>query len=401
MQTPRRYYKSDTIYRLGAAASDAAWKNWKEETLKSDAEIERTYFNDIGADPALRSINNLIQHPDEHIFQNGVLLLKSYVVNGRKAAERLADPENEIDEEGRKILGEEARWNIPFLGNILSDLQRVSGRECGKNKLAQSSRPSREHAFVPRSPQAPRSSSRTEEGKQKSSDVIDASMSNEPQTYMFQQMRDALSITKPVDILEHIYSLPLSEQDAAMEKIRAIERVAMASQIPQPGLMPLMSYLESHPHLKKGICTRNFDTPVNHLLTKFLKGKKFSPIVTRDFRPPKPDPAGILFIARSWGLLGEDGETDASGLIMVGDSIDDMTAGYRAGAATVLLVNQVNAHLATHEHTDLCISRLDELIGVLEDGFVGRTGRGEEDSDTKGRAEEVLREGKGEITETA
>jgi len=31
------------------------------------------------------------------------------------------------------------------------------------------------------------------------------------------------------------------------------------------------------------------------------------------------------------------------------DSIDDMTAGYRAGAATVLLVNEVNAHLATHE----------------------------------------------------
>jgi len=73
-----------------------------------------------------------------------------------------------------------------------------------------------------------------------------------------------------------------------------------------------------------------------------------------------------------------------------------MTAGYRAGAATVLLVNQVNAHLATHEHTDLCISRLDELIEVLEKGFVGQIGRGEEASDTKGRAEGVLREGKGE-----
>ncbi len=42
---------------------------------------------------------------------------------------------------------------------------------------------------------------------------------------------------------------------------------------------------------------------------------------------------------------------------MVGDSVDDMTAGFRAGAATVLLVNEVNAHLATHEHTDLCIRR--------------------------------------------
>lgn len=73
-----------------------------------------------------------------------------------------------------------------------------------------------------------------------------------------------------------------------------------------------------------------------------------------------------------------------------------MTAGFRAGAATVLLVNEVNAQLATHEHTDLCVKRLDELTGVLERGFVGRITRGDEESDTKGRAEEVLREGKGE-----
>jgi hypothetical protein len=78
------------------------------------------------------------------------------------------------------------------------------------------------------------------------------------------------------------------------------------------------------------------------------------------------------------------------------DSIDDMTAGYHAGAATVLLVNEVNAHLATHEHTDLCISRLDELIMVLDNGFVGRIGRKEESINTKRRAEAVLSNGKGE-----
>lgn len=77
------------------------------------------------------------------------------------------------------------------------------------------------------------------------------------------------------------------------------------------------------------------------------------------------------------------------------DSIDDMTAGYKAGAATVLLVNDVNAHLAEHEHTDLIVSRLDELIEILEAGFVGRIGR-EESSDTGARAEGVLREGKAE-----
>jgi len=59
-------------------------------------------------------------------------------------------------------------------------------------------------------------------------------------------------------------------------------------------------------------------------------------------------------------------------LIMVGDSIDDMEAGFRAGAATVLLVNEVNRHLVGHEFTDLGVERLDELVGVLEGGFVGR-----------------------------
>jgi phosphoglycolate phosphatase-like HAD superfamily hydrolase len=59
-----------------------------------------------------------------------------------------------------------------------------------------------------------------------------------------------------------------------------------------------------------------------------------------------------LHIAKAWDL-----ENGADHLIMVGDSLDDMTAGYAAGAATVLLVNDANRHLAEHEHTDLCITR--------------------------------------------
>ncbi|KAH8671169.1 haloacid dehalogenase-like hydrolase [Xylariales sp. PMI_506] len=215
----------------------------------------------------------------------------------------------------------------------------------------------------------------------------------EPQNHMFVEMRDVLGISKSVDILDHIYAIsPPSKQEEAMESIRAIERRNMAAQVAQPGLETLMAYLDAR-GIPKGICTRNFDGPVQHLLSKFLPGSAFEPIVTRDFRPPKPDPAGILFIARSWGLhspphssagkgdlpTGEGAVTpeleiigDASGLIMVGDSIDDMTAGRRAGAATVLLVNEANKHLAEHAHTDLVIRRLDELVQILDGGFVGR-----------------------------
>ncbi|KXJ91138.1 HAD-like domain-containing protein [Microdochium bolleyi] len=236
-----------------------------------------------------------------------------------------------------------------------------------------------------------------------------------PQNHMFGQMRQVLGIPKSVDILEHVYSLPPGAgpggQEEAMQSIRDIESAMMVEQEAQPGLAELMAYLDSR-DVRKGICTRNFAAPVEHLLGKFLEGSVIAPVVTRDFRPPKPDPAGILFIAKTWGLVraassapgaasavaddaaAGDGpveraekagarETDSAGevtqvgdasrLIMVGDSIDDMTAGRRAGAATVLLVNDVNRHLADHEHTDLVIEKLDELIGVLEEGFTGRS----------------------------
>ena len=180
--------------------------------------------------------------------------------------------------------------------------------------------------------------------------------------------REALGITKQTDILDHIHSLPQPAQDSAQNVIRAIESAAMIKQEPQPGLHELISYLESR-DIRMGLCTRNFDGPVMHLLQNFLPGKIFAPIVTREFRPPKPDPAGILHIAEQWHL--EDG---ADSLIMVGDSIDDMVAGHRAVSATVLLGTEETKYLEDHYQTGLWIDRLDDLIEKLENGFT-ETGR--------------------------
>jgi phosphoglycolate phosphatase-like HAD superfamily hydrolase len=217
----------------------------------------------------------------------------------------------------------------------------------------------------------------------------------------------------------------------------------MTQQIPQPGLIKLMSYLHNR-QVKKGICTRNFPGPVWHLLDKFLDGEegRFWPVVTRDTVGvrAKPSPEGIWVAGVGWRIdIGEGGQgegemgyeeflgrgdeeraargadvgevadsedtlnsmaekTEAdsndvreilagnassdpleharsvcSHLIMVGDSIDDLTAGYRAGAATMLLANEENAHLKEHEFTDLWIDDLGDLVGILEEGFVGRT----------------------------
>lgn len=204
-------------------------------------------------------------------------------------------------------------------------------------------------------------------------------ISSIPQNYMFTEMRAALNIPKSVDILGHIASLPPAAQPSALQTVRAIERRAMLTQTPQPGLARLMRYLDAR-GIRTAICTRNYEEPVRHFLATSLPGRPaaaFDPIVTRDFKPPKPDPAGILHIARQWGLTGggegrgEKG-ADASGLIMVGDSFDDMAAGRRAGAATVLLVNDANRGLAESECTDLVIESLDNLEAILDAGFRGR-----------------------------
>ena len=155
--------------------------------------------------------------------------------------------------------------------------------------------------------------------------------------------RAEIGIPAGHDILEHINNLPAPDREGAFAKVRAIETAAMPKQTPQPGLVELMDYVDSR-GLKKALCTRNFEyvnpgpphdggeagpwptapaaikaltwtsLPVNHLLTTFLPLHTFSPILTRSFRPPKPDPAGILHIASQWNIPGEEG---AENLIMV------------------------------------------------------------------------------------
>lgn len=228
-----------------------------------------------------------------------------------------------------------------------------------------------------------------------------------PQNYMFKEMRAVLGIDKPTDILDHINSLADepdddksdSPQSRAKEAIKQIERNAMKDQQPQPGLNELITYLSGR-GLHLALCTRNFELPVNHLLEKFVDEaarRHFWPLVTRETEgvKAKPSPQGIWACVEAWDhnepeLPETNAETDSvlremseddrikacEGVIMVGDSVDDIEAGARAGAATVLLVNEENEHLLEEQEwpkrVDLGIRRLDDLIEVLENGFRGR-----------------------------
>lgn len=248
---------------------------------------------------------------------------------------------------------------------------------------------------------------------------------------MFREMRQALNIPPKHDILEFIRNLPtVSERTTALQKIRQIELNALTTQTPQPGLQALMDYLERR-NVNKALCTRNFPRPVHHLLETSLPGRRFYPIVTRETSgiPPKPRPEGLWEIVKAWrgddSLLSpahkapiasesneEDGieqpeshgsssndeeawedvpspsqaprlvddqfaveelqNTLGKGIIMVGDTSDDIIAGHQAGAATVLLANDENGDAAKMKEVDLVIGEVEELIGVLEEGFHGR-----------------------------
>lgn len=228
-----------------------------------------------------------------------------------------------------------------------------------------------------------------------------------PQNYMFQEMRKALDIPRSTDILEHILSLSddpegssgPSPRSRAQGAIKDIERQAMSRQQPQPGLNELITYLAKN-DLRIALCTRNFELPVKHLLDNFVseEGRShFHPLITREAEGvrAKPSPDGLWACVHAWDTNTEDAvqqrealkkyldttseeskRKSCEGVIMVGDSIDDIEAGARAGAATVLLVNDENRHLLEHKEwpkkVDLSITRLDELIHILDNGFQGR-----------------------------
>ena len=226
---------------------------------------------------------------------------------------------------------------------------------------------------------------------------------------MFGEMREALNIEKPTDILDHILSLSetpdsqgpdsSSPRSRAQKAIKDIELRAMKHQKPQPGLSELFDHMAKR-NLYSALCTRNFQDPVEHFTETFISEagrKRFHPLITREAKgiDAKPKPDGIWACVHAWDsqiadeieardaflkfnkeASDEDKKQTCFGVIMVGDSVDDIESGARAGAATVLLVNEENKHLLEEENwprrVDVAIHRLDDLIGILENGFKSR-----------------------------
>ena len=95
-----------------------------------------------------------------------------------------------------------------------------------------------------------------------------------------------------------------------------------------PGAEELLRSLHQR-GLKLAVFTRNSRGAARAAITALNLDGYLPLIVSRDDAPPKPDPRGLLLIARQWQLPVSD-------LLYVGDYIYDLEAGERAGIETWL-----------------------------------------------------------------
>lgn len=116
---------------------------------------------------------------------------------------------------------------------------------------------------------------------------------------------------------------------------------------------------------RRGLITRNTKSAVDLFHERF--GITFSPALSREFRPYKPDPGPLLHICSLW-------EVQPNEVIMIGDSLkDDVRCGRQAGAFTCLLdqtgVYDSPEYADVEFKPDFKVTSLDEVHSVLKEKF--------------------------------
>lgn len=107
------------------------------------------------------------------------------------------------------------------------------------------------------------------------------------------------------------------------------------------GVAEFLSHLKERAILT-AILTRNSREITERTLNRLQLD--FSIIVSRDDAPPKPDPAGVRMIGRSWNL-------QPSEMIVIGDYVYDLHAGRNAGCRSVLFApSEIPAFASDADH---------------------------------------------------
>ncbi|KAF8388304.1 hypothetical protein HHK36_026970 [Tetracentron sinense] len=167
-----------------------------------------------------------------------------------------------------------------------------------------------------------------------------------------------------IDILHYIENWSPEKQRKAFEIITDFERQGLDRLQIMPGAAELCGYLDSK-KIRRGLITRNIKAAVDLFHKRF--GIVFSPALSREFHPYKPDPAPLLHICSNWDVHPYE-------VIMIGDSLkDDVACGKRAGAFTCLLDETGRYDSPEFDTVDLKpdfkVSSLVEVHSLLEANF--------------------------------
>ena len=147
----------------------------------------------------------------------------------------------------------------------------------------------------------------------------------------FKLIHRELSIPDDEDILTHLAGLPAAESAAQHAWLLEHERELALASTPAPGAVELILDLAER-GVRLGVLTRNAQELAQITLKAIGLDQCFAPddVLGRDNAAHKPDPDGLLKLAKAWGV-------EPAQMVMVGDFRFDLECGRAAGSKTVLV----------------------------------------------------------------
>ncbi len=167
----------------------------------------------------------------------------------------------------------------------------------------------------------------------------------------FPAIKRALGIPLEEDILSHLAALPADIAAAKHAWLLEHERELAVTSKPAAGAVELVRELAGRGY-RLGILTRNARELAHVTLKAIGIADCFDvdDVLGRDEAPPKPDPSGLLKLAKAWNV-------EPSQMVMVGDYQFDLACGKAAGTHTVLVNLPENPWPElTDWHADDCVA---------------------------------------------
>ena len=165
----------------------------------------------------------------------------------------------------------------------------------------------------------------------------------------FAAIRAEMGITDG-PILEELEALAPAQAETARKVLEAHEEKAAITSRLQAGARELLDELRRR-NIPTAILTRNSRRSLDTVIKKHHL--QVNETLSREEAPVKPSPEPVLLLCRRLG-------TEPANTLVTGDYIFDIESANRAGAISVLLLNQNNSRFS--EQADLKIGHLEEIL---------------------------------------